>query len=238
MGSIASRRPSPALVVALVALLLSLGGTSYAVKRIGSRQIANNSVRSVDLKNNDVRSRDVRNASLLAGDFKAGELPAGAQGARGSSGFQYAWSAEKYPADAQPQGDGHVARFSFSAPKAGFALVTAQFGIRVRNTFDTSATDCHVQSDLSATPHVPSGGPGASVQGYIDMWVNGNLPTQAGAGTFGEYHQSVSRIFAITAGNNRFYLNGAHNCQSVAWGPINLTSVFLDSNPGATLDVP
>ena len=63
-------------VVATLALFLALGGTSYAVKKIGSAQIRDNSV----------RSRDVRDRGLLAKDFRKGQLPRGPRGARGSKG--------------------------------------------------------------------------------------------------------------------------------------------------------
>ncbi len=90
------RRPSPAMVVALMALFVALGGSSYAALRVGSKQIVNNSIRSKDirngnvtsrdLKNNDVRGSDVRNGSLLSEDFQPGQLPAGPQGAPGATG--------------------------------------------------------------------------------------------------------------------------------------------------------
>jgi hypothetical protein len=88
MSSIRGRRPSPSLVITLLALFVSLGGTSYAVSKIGSRQIANNSLRSTDLRDNSVQSRDVRNRSLLAQDFKQGQLPAGPKGDTGPQGPQ------------------------------------------------------------------------------------------------------------------------------------------------------
>lgn len=58
------RLPSPAMIVALVALVAAFGGSAYAAMKIGSSDIRDNSVRSVDLKNNDVRGTDVREGSL------------------------------------------------------------------------------------------------------------------------------------------------------------------------------
>ena len=46
-------------VVALCALFVALGGTSYAVTKIGSKQIRNNSVRSADIRNGTIRPRDI-----------------------------------------------------------------------------------------------------------------------------------------------------------------------------------
>ncbi len=51
-------------VTSLLALFIALGGTSYAVATIGTKQIKNNSVRSVDVRNGQLRSRDVKRGSL------------------------------------------------------------------------------------------------------------------------------------------------------------------------------
>jgi hypothetical protein len=61
-------------VVALLALFVALGGSSYAAVRIGSRQIADNSVRGKDIRNNDIRSRDIRNGSVLGRDLRNGTV--------------------------------------------------------------------------------------------------------------------------------------------------------------------
>ena len=68
--------PSPSMVVAFVALFVAAAGGAVAATKIGSRQIANNSIRSIDVKNR----------SLLSKDFKAGQLPRGPQGASGPQG--------------------------------------------------------------------------------------------------------------------------------------------------------
>ena len=86
MRSVQFHRPSPAMAVALLALFVALGGSSYAAIKVGSTQIVNNSIRSKDVRDNNLRSKDVRNQSLLAQDFKAGELPAGATGPTGPTG--------------------------------------------------------------------------------------------------------------------------------------------------------
>src|SRR4051794_34329290 len=90
MRSIRGRRPSPSMAIALLALFVSLGGSSYAVSKIGTGQIANNSVRSEDLRNNSVQSKDVRDRSLLVKDFKKGQLPKGNTGPQGPQGAQAA----------------------------------------------------------------------------------------------------------------------------------------------------
>jgi hypothetical protein len=72
---------SPATVIAMIALAVALGGTSYAAVvlpagRVGTKQLKKNAVTSVKVKN----------GSLLKKDFKAGQIPAGAKGAKGAKG--------------------------------------------------------------------------------------------------------------------------------------------------------
>lgn len=78
MGSVRFRLPSPSMAVALLALFVALGGSSYAALKVSSKQIVNNSVRSKDLRNNDVRSADVRNNALTGADIneaRVGTVP-------------------------------------------------------------------------------------------------------------------------------------------------------------------
>ena len=67
------------MVVALIALFVSLGGVSYGVASgsIDSREIRNNSVRSKDIRNNSLLSRDVRDGALRSSDIREGEVRAG-----------------------------------------------------------------------------------------------------------------------------------------------------------------
>jgi hypothetical protein len=67
-------RLSFANVVALLALFVALGGSSYAALRVGSDEIANNSVRSKDLHNNDVRGRDIRKGTVRGTDIRDNDL--------------------------------------------------------------------------------------------------------------------------------------------------------------------
>ncbi len=69
---LAHRRPSPAMIVALLALFVSLSGVSYGVATgfIDSREIKNNEVRSVDIRNNQIRTRDLRNNEVRGIDIR------------------------------------------------------------------------------------------------------------------------------------------------------------------------
>ena len=75
------RRPSPAMVVAFIALGLALGGTSYAVVKpgkntVGSRQLRNNAVSAAKLKAGAVDSSKVRDDSLTGQDINEATLAA------------------------------------------------------------------------------------------------------------------------------------------------------------------
>jgi hypothetical protein len=70
--SILRRRPSPALVISMIALFVSLSGVSYGVATgfIDSREIKNNEVRSLDIRNNQIRTRDLRNNEVRGIDIR------------------------------------------------------------------------------------------------------------------------------------------------------------------------
>ncbi len=72
MKSILRRRPSPALVISMVALFVSLSGVSYGVATsfIDSREIRNNEIRSIDIRNNEVRTRYLRNNEIRGIDIR------------------------------------------------------------------------------------------------------------------------------------------------------------------------
>jgi hypothetical protein len=83
-----SHRPTPALVISIVALFVAMGGTGYAAS-----QIPRGSVGAAQLKKNAVSSPKVKNGSLALNDFKIAERTklrgsAGARGAAGARGSQ------------------------------------------------------------------------------------------------------------------------------------------------------
>ena len=83
-------RPSPSFAIALLALFVALGGTSYATARVwlpansvGTPQILNDSVTRAKIAHQSITSVLIKPGSLLATDFAPGQLPAGPQGATG-----------------------------------------------------------------------------------------------------------------------------------------------------------
>jgi hypothetical protein len=81
------RLPSPALIVAMIALFVALTQTGLASRAVRAT-VGNpcNCAGSGDIVNNSLVSADIKNGSLLKKDFKKGQIPAGARGARGPAG--------------------------------------------------------------------------------------------------------------------------------------------------------
>src|SRR6187431_1231210 len=86
------RRPSPAMVVACLALLVALSGTGIAAatqvarNSVGTPQLKDSAVTNAKLRNNAVNSSKVAARSLLRSDFAPGQLPAGPVGPQGAAG--------------------------------------------------------------------------------------------------------------------------------------------------------
>jgi hypothetical protein len=101
MRRLSRHRPSPAMVVSVIALIVALGGTSYAALKlpknsVSTKQLKKSAVTNSKIKNNAVTGAKVKSASLTGSDIKdhtlsgrdiaGGSLPAGAQGPVGPQG--------------------------------------------------------------------------------------------------------------------------------------------------------
>jgi hypothetical protein len=127
-------KASPAMVVASVALLISLTGTSVAAVQ---QVLPRNSVGTKQLKKNAITTKKVRNGTLVRADFRRGTLlrgPAGPAGQRGPSdvrqilnGGTTAWSGS------------FATQRSLSLP-AGTWLVTATLGVDSQGAAGTMQT--------------------------------------------------------------------------------------------------
>jgi hypothetical protein len=109
------KRGRYANVTATVALVVALGGTSYA---------------AIKLPANSVSSKTVKDKSLLKKDFKSGQVPRGATGpggAKGANGANGAPGAKGGPGDPGPAGQIGITPAGFSASTAG----TVGFGSSV-----------------------------------------------------------------------------------------------------------
>ncbi len=263
MQHIWKRRPRPAMIVALIALFVALGGSGYAAfavprNSVGSAQVINGSLQKGDLSKRTVAAlRGSRGPRGLRG-LTGGQGATGAQGAAGSQGTAGAagpqgatgpqgvpgipgptavFTGYGYPSGTPsvvPSTGGAVAHLTFTSAQAGFALVTAHFGMRVRNTHPTTLVDCRTQMQIAAT----AGQPDPAGPGFADEWINGNLPTEQGGGTYLQLNSSTARVLPVAAGANTVYLNGKSDCAQVLLGPLTMTATLVDSNPTATLTFP
>jgi hypothetical protein len=78
-------------VTATLALVVALGGTSYAATQlpansVGAKQIKKEAVTGSKIAKNAVTSKQVKGESLQASDFAKGQLPAGPEGKQGPEG--------------------------------------------------------------------------------------------------------------------------------------------------------
>ena len=74
------RRPSPALVISIVALFVALGGTGYAAITITGKQVQDSSLTGKDVKNKSLTKRDFK------GSVRGPHGATGPVGAKGDSG--------------------------------------------------------------------------------------------------------------------------------------------------------
>ena len=91
MKAILNPLRSPAMIVACVALVVALGGVSYAAgvlpkNSVATAQLKKKAVTGKKIAANAVTSGKVKNGSLLGVDFAAGQLPAGPKGDKGDKG--------------------------------------------------------------------------------------------------------------------------------------------------------
>src|SRR5262245_1302113 len=86
------RRPSPSLAISCIALLVALGGTSYATvlqvprNSVGTLQLQRNAVKAAKIAPNAIRTGHVLDGTLLTADFKPGQIPQGPKGDKGEKG--------------------------------------------------------------------------------------------------------------------------------------------------------
>lgn len=156
-------RPSPAMVVALVALFVALGGSSYAAitlskNSVRSKHIVNGQVKRADIGSDAINSSKVELFSLRANDFKPGELPQGEPGAtnvrvRAATGFERVTAACE-PGERATGGGAHsVNGFIWaSAPSAHPMAIDVSTGITFQGYTPTTWTAAADGAEPPGTP--------------------------------------------------------------------------------------
>ena len=75
-GKVKLRAPSHGTVVAYLALFVAVGGSAYAVSKVGSGDIKNRAIRGADVADDTLRGRQVAEAKL-SGPIAVGDEPSG-----------------------------------------------------------------------------------------------------------------------------------------------------------------
>ena len=208
MQRVLAHRPSPAMVVALLALFISLGGSAFAAfslpkNSVGTKQLKNGAVTGAKLNNNAVTSSKVKDHSLLAKDFAAGQLPAGPQGASGPAGGDLTGSYPNPQIASGAVSNGKLQNSSLtiaagngltgggSVPLGGTtALGVANGGIGTAQLADTSVTTSKFAAgaqapDSAELASLPPSDYGAVLSGRVNGLgtASGTLNWGAGSGT-------------------------------------------------------
>jgi hypothetical protein len=135
-------RPTPAMMVACIALLVALAGTSVAAVTV---VLPRGSVGALQLKANSVNTFKVQNRSLRAIDFALGQIPKGPRGATGPAGV---------PGPVGPTGPAGAAGAAGVAAPGYVAEVLTQSSNSETSTTSTSYSNL---SGATVTVNVPSG---------------------------------------------------------------------------------
>ena len=152
--------PTPAMLVALLALFLAAGGVGYAATSIGSGQITNNSIRSADIRDGTLAPRDLA--------AKTRSLLRGTDGARGRTGARGLEGATGPVGPTSAAGATNVVARTDSVACVGTTTGSGQFSVSRGARDGRGRRDHH---GGTRTPLVQSG--------PVD--VSGTLPIAAGA---------------------------------------------------------
>lgn len=180
MSKVRPLRPTPGLVVAVVALIVALGGTSYAAfalpnNSVGSNQLRNGAVRTKNIRDGAVTDRKIKSVAGNKIDFNGVAVPA-------------AKALTSLPA-------GSVESGSFAAVAPGIDTGTSSVGAAITFSQPLPAPVAHVLAVTTATPQCP--GIGKAAAGYLCLYlwqddgVTSTQPTAAymdsppGAGKYG-----------------------------------------------------
>lgn len=88
----AKATPSPAMIVAMIALIVALSGSAYAAVTINGKNIKKGTVTSKQIKDKTVTSTDIKNGTIKAADLSSGLSTAGPKGDQGAPGTARAYA--------------------------------------------------------------------------------------------------------------------------------------------------
>jgi hypothetical protein len=206
------------MIVAILALLVALGGTSYAafklpVNSVGTKQLKKNAVTSAKLKKSAVTGAKVKKHSLVATDFKADSLPAGPRGVTGPAG---------------PKGDpGNTNAFTYKrTAKAGETIDIATFG-----PFTLSGECSGTESNPTAQWNLRTSAEHSAFTDYENSYLSdfgpsdGELPVEYGSTSATpatpEMEGPYDGTFAALSADLATYITGSLSTGTYVGGPGN-----------------
>ena len=74
MPKVSLRRPSPALVISILALFVALGGSAYAASKIGTNDIKANAITAGKIKNSAVTTKKIKNGAVTGAKVNESSL--------------------------------------------------------------------------------------------------------------------------------------------------------------------
>lgn len=76
MSKVRAKRPSPALVISLLALFVALGGSAYAAQKIGTKEIKNNAITPAKIKKGAVTTPKIKDNAITGAKIAEASLGA------------------------------------------------------------------------------------------------------------------------------------------------------------------
>jgi hypothetical protein len=76
MSKIRAKRPSPSLVISLLALFVALGGSAYAASKVGTKDIKNKAITAAKIKKNAITTAKIKNEAVTGAKIKEASLGA------------------------------------------------------------------------------------------------------------------------------------------------------------------
>jgi hypothetical protein len=170
MNSLRPRRPSPALVVSLIALLMSMGGTGYAALKlprnsVGATQIRPDAVTGLKVKDHSLTGNDIDKAALgtvpsaaNADHATSADTALSASSATNATSATTATNATNAvkATDAANLGGFPAAAYErFGATQPSGHPESGDYGIRTNNTATTGFIDTSVTFPTPLASRVP-----------------------------------------------------------------------------------
>lgn len=178
MKHLSNARPSPALIVAVLALVLALGGSAYAAAIAPA-----NSVRTASIKDGEVRSRDlldgtVRAADLAEDSVDSSELAPLSVGSEELSGVTTVTSNSAATLDADGTTNGGSFTHVAATAHCPVGTVLVHGGAR---WVEPSTGGSQNSAVFLQEQYRSGGGNDWTVEGIVDFGASGNIKLQAQA---------------------------------------------------------